>query len=921
MTARSAEEGMNTPDATEKERSAIPGRKTGTLANVSPGDTLAGRFLLRGILGYGATGTVFSALDRSVGQKVAIKVLHPDLHDERTRERLRREVRASRNGHPNLVAVYDLHEADGRVFLSMELVEGRSLKELFGERKTIETSEVVVIGRQVAAALAHLHGLGIIHRDVKPGNILLAADGVVKLCDMGLARPIEEGMTVTETEMVVGTPAYMAPEQGLGADLTGASDIYALGLTLYQCLTGKVPLTSETAVATLTRRQRERPPALHRERPDCPRWLNRLIRRMLEPRPQDRLRAAQVARVLDTGRLWPTPRRRVACLGAIVLVLAVTGLLIGSRFVKAETVRVGSDGTTVFGLDRKGRTTWTHLVSDPPAAIERCDLNADGRDETVITGRPIPDGEARSTTPNDSYVLALSDKGDVVTRISPRELIGTWQFPYRIDVLPIPSFDDVDADGWSEILVNCRHNGFYPAALLIYWPRWNVWDCVLHHPGSLITVSGAAESGRPGVRFVAYNNLLGMIKTYGEIDLVPPPDRPEPYGKTTRLLSPPGVVSRFATVGSWRTYVPFAEGSATPFRDDRFEIQLEPELIIGLEDRGPTLDAYYNPINGPNKGLDLRDRRMAFALSLAGLGNGNRTITASGTENVIESIRNDAGPLMSEGLYDVILSTLGAKALARAGDLGSAVAMLEATSRRRHDDDLLYRLANLYALDGNIDAARSTIYEAIKSGSSARSWFDVPMLYLLVSIAQRDSDGATTAFDYLTNRSAGTSTRPELRNNLEARARLWWGRSTVSDGQIRSVDLDADGDAIACLTRWRRANLEGDEVGKMRSSIALNPDSFNLGTVALGAVLVANGRPEAALTELDLVISILSPTSKWDYADAQVLELARAMRAVALEAAGDRDGASREAGALAPRLDPNLLPGTLVREVLQRTKS
>ena len=129
---------MDSNDATDRERSAIPNTSIGTRTNVSAGDTLAGRFLLREILGSGATGTVFSALDRSVGQKVAIKVLHPDLHDERTRERLRREVRASRNGHPNLVAVYDLHEADGHVFLSMELVEGRSLKDLLAESSRLE---------------------------------------------------------------------------------------------------------------------------------------------------------------------------------------------------------------------------------------------------------------------------------------------------------------------------------------------------------------------------------------------------------------------------------------------------------------------------------------------------------------------------------------------------------------------------------------------------------------------------------------------------------------------------------------------------------------------------------------------------------------------------------------------------------------
>jgi serine/threonine-protein kinase len=122
------------------------------------------------------------------------------------------------------------------------------------ERERLSVEETVELGAQVAKALAHLHGNGLVHRDVKPGNVLLSSDGQIKLCDLGLARPIARGTTVTETAMVVGTPAYMAPEQATAIELTAATDIYALGLTLYKCLTGEVPLEGDTAVETLMRR-------------------------------------------------------------------------------------------------------------------------------------------------------------------------------------------------------------------------------------------------------------------------------------------------------------------------------------------------------------------------------------------------------------------------------------------------------------------------------------------------------------------------------------------------------------------------------------------------------------------------------------------------------------------------------------------
>jgi len=167
------------------------------------GDTLAGRFVLHDLLGRGGSGTVWSALDTMVGDRVAVKIVDGAVSDPANRERLRREIRATRTGHPNLVSIHELHEANGQLFITMELVDGQSLREALVEHDRLILDDVILIGRQIAGALDHLHGQGLVHRDVKPGNIMLSPEGKAKLCDMGLARPMMAGATVTETKMVV----------------------------------------------------------------------------------------------------------------------------------------------------------------------------------------------------------------------------------------------------------------------------------------------------------------------------------------------------------------------------------------------------------------------------------------------------------------------------------------------------------------------------------------------------------------------------------------------------------------------------------------------------------------------------------------------------------------------------------------------
>ena len=475
------------------------------VVDLLPGVRLAGRFLLNRRLGSGATGTVFSALDTTVGQKVAIKLLRPDLGEEISRERLRREVRAARPGHNNVVTVFDLHEDGGRIFLSMELVEGRSLRDELAARGKLPWHEVVGIGRQVAAGLAHLHDKGLVHRDVKPGNILVSPDGTAKVCDMGLARPVTQGATVTETAMVVGTPAYMAPEQARAGDLTPASDVYALGLTLFRALAGQVPFEGDTAVETLMLRQKARPPGVRSSKTTCPRWLDRLIRRMLEPLPRDRPTAAEVGAALERGGFSLLPSQRLLRRAAVVLVVvaAVGAAAFGAwRRWSSEVLdptsplrfvaRQYANSTTVDFSDASGVPLQTINLGerwDP-------DLRNSWGDRRVVfgdfNGDSLPDAAVAHAEEGERHVVSLFQRR-TDGRLSPAVHHDVnLEFPYdgkvftnfRVTDLVLA---DLTGDGSDELILVEASTPFYPAAVRIldrnFEPLFTLW-----HPGILRTV-------------------------------------------------------------------------------------------------------------------------------------------------------------------------------------------------------------------------------------------------------------------------------------------------------------------------------------------------------------------------------------------------------------------------------------------------
>jgi HAMP domain-containing protein/predicted Ser/Thr protein kinase len=254
----------------------------GNVPMLEPGQTLGNRYEIKSVLGVGGMGMVYKANDKELGEAVAIKTLKPEMMSTNSNalERFKSEIKLARRiSHRNVVRTYDLGEIGGLYYLTMEFVEGKSLKDLVKERGRLPASVVLPIAKQLCRALEVAHDEGVIHRDIKPQNMVVQADGVLKVMDFGIARlatrPKEAGHT--EAGMVVGTPEYMAPEQLLGDELDARADLYAAGAVLYECLVGEVPLTADTPITLIAKVLDEEPRRPSAVQSDIPVALSDLV--------------------------------------------------------------------------------------------------------------------------------------------------------------------------------------------------------------------------------------------------------------------------------------------------------------------------------------------------------------------------------------------------------------------------------------------------------------------------------------------------------------------------------------------------------------------------------------------------------------------------------------------------------------------
>ncbi|HEX6312489.1 MAG TPA: protein kinase [Acidimicrobiia bacterium] len=409
------------------------------------------RYELRARLGVGGMAEVFAGYDRRLDRVVALKLLKTDLPDPRARERFEHEARAAAAFvHPNAVTVYDVGDGGGRPFLVMELVDGSDLATLLATRGALPVGQAMRVADQMLAALGAAHGRGLVHRDVKPANVLLARDGTVKLADFGIAKATADATAgLTLTGQVMGTPRYLAPEQAAGTGATHRSDLYAAGVVLYEMVAGEPPFTGDTPMALALAHQQAPVPPLAARRPEVPAALVATIGRALEKDPERRFPDADAMRAAlrgapapETAAALTAPVTRTAVLpaasparrrrsgwwiGAAVAALFATGIAVGLvLFDRDEGPTAASPGTEASTVPSEVSTTTTSpppTTTAPPAPQTVGDLVA------LLAADPSAYGE-KGPDLLDKLGKAATD-GKEAAKLS--EEVGKWMADGELD--------------------------------------------------------------------------------------------------------------------------------------------------------------------------------------------------------------------------------------------------------------------------------------------------------------------------------------------------------------------------------------------------------------------------------------------------------------------------------------------------------
>jgi serine/threonine-protein kinase len=452
-----ASEGEDLPELTVGEGPA-PATLTGL-----PGD----RYQAVARLGAGAFGEVFRARDSVLGREVAVKRIRLDAfaepaHLEEVKQRFLREAQvAARLRHPNIVTTHDILSTPATSLIVMELVEGETLQARLRARGRLPLAEALGLLGQVAAALDHAHANGVVHRDVKPANVMIEPTGHVKVMDFGIAK-LEAGANLTSTGLIMGTPYYMSPEQARGEKVDGRSDLFSLGCVLYECLAGRRPFEAETVSGILVKILTESPPPLGSLPQGVPPGVEAVLARAMAKEPSaryatgaamiDALRAAETSEAASASVPVPAaatptarPSRRVlggvAAIAALLL-LAALGWLVG----RPRPAPPAGDGEALvveedpgfFGrlLGRSPRL----LVTLPTGTPFRLALQSPLSSETAVTGDTLA---AETTGPvRIEGVVAIPPGSRLTGRVthaaSAAQAAGRGEMTLEFDAIALP---------------------------------------------------------------------------------------------------------------------------------------------------------------------------------------------------------------------------------------------------------------------------------------------------------------------------------------------------------------------------------------------------------------------------------------------------------------------------------------------------
>ena len=364
------------------------------------GSLFADRYRIERKLGSGGMADVWLAEDQELGRRVAVKILHERYaNDEQFVERFRREAtHAAGLSHPNIVSIYDRGVSDGSYYIVMEYIEGRTLKELVVTRGPCPVPVAISYSRQILAALRYAHKNGIIHRDIKPHNVLVDREGQIKVADFGIARAGASEMT--EAGSIVGTAQYLSPEQARGAPVDESSDLYSTGIVLYELLTGTVPFTGETPVEIAMKHLSQTPEAPSARRPEIPRDLDLVVLRALAKEPSDRYRsAAELDRDLELVARGDAVGAETET--AATMVLAGVGAIDATAATRVAAPLAPASGGTYGGDERyraydgpvpRRRSVWPWLLALGALIAVAAGgwLLYDNVQKQIDSGKPLP---------------------------------------------------------------------------------------------------------------------------------------------------------------------------------------------------------------------------------------------------------------------------------------------------------------------------------------------------------------------------------------------------------------------------------------------------------------------------------------------------------------------------------------------------
>ena len=322
-----------------------------------------GKYRIVERLGRGGMGTVYKAIDETLDREVAIKVLNADLGDTDILKRFRAEaVTLARLNHPGIATLYELYRDDNDLLMVMEFVRGETVHELSERLGAVAAPQAAHLAMQVLDALSHAHRAGVVHRDLKPANLMVTEMGIVKVMDFGIARVLGTEH-YTQGGYMMGTPAYMAPEQVLGGEIDGRADLYAVGVVLYRLLSGQLPFSADTAIAMVQKQVNEPPTPITQFQPDLPLWCARVLNRALSKSPGDRFQTADEFRTALLSAVQPQT------LGEMPTMATPTPLglqLVGDQTVAQPSSALASEG---YSQRTSAAAVATPLATSVPGAV------------------------------------------------------------------------------------------------------------------------------------------------------------------------------------------------------------------------------------------------------------------------------------------------------------------------------------------------------------------------------------------------------------------------------------------------------------------------------------------------------------------------------------------------------------------------